>query len=136
MHQGDYYVDNRIVPRIDVPMNTSFTTEYSDAGVRLLFFGSLTDGYPLASFENNYLKLSPDGTNGIYEKLYKHWIEWQLNRAREATVIINWPVRMLNSFKWESKYRIQNTNYLVKEINFKTGKNGRFFFGETILVRT
>ena len=130
------FTQNKIIPRMDIPLNTDETTELTEWGVRLMFFTELTDDYPLAKVENSEFSLRINDTNGIYETLYQDWIEWKLNRARDITIPVQWPVRLLNSFKWEEKYKIWNTNYLVKEIKFKVKPDGRIHFEDTILVRT
>jgi len=70
------------------------------------------------------LSLRWDGDYGLYEQLYKEYIDLMINRYREETRFINWPLWMLNSFPWWHKYRINHMNYLVKSIDLLLKSSG------------
>jgi hypothetical protein len=65
------------------------------------------------------LSLRWDSEYGLYNQLYKDYIDLMVNRYREETRFINWQEWMLNSFAWWKKYRINHMNYLVKSIDLE-----------------
>jgi len=65
-----------------------------------------------------------DGDHGLYEKVWKEYIDWQLNGRKDCIGLIQWPESLLADFDFPKKYRIRAIDYLVKDIlfnlNFKT----------------
>lgn len=130
-----FYASGFRVPRMDIPLNSAINSEYSDTGIRVAFLNELTDRYPLATLENNYISLIVEGEKGLYQQCYKEYIEWKLNRYRECTGIIYWPYHILSSFPWQRKFRVKDTNYFALEINLRQKGSQRIEFDETILAR-
>ncbi|MBA7534799.1 hypothetical protein ES705_27048 [subsurface metagenome] len=126
---------NNLIPRIDVPFNSSVTKEYTDIGVRVAFLNKLSNGYPVASVRNDDVSLEITGEDGLYEQCYKEFIEWKLNRHRECKCSVYWPYQLLSLFHWERKYRIKNTNYFIMEINLSQKGTEQIKFKDTILAR-
>lgn len=79
------------------------------------------------------LSLCWDGEYGLYNQLYKEFIDLMVNLYREETRFINWPLWMLNSFPWWRKFRINHMNYLVKSIDLEMTNRGTTF-KDTVLV--
>lgn len=79
------------------------------------------------------LSLRWDGEYGIYNQLYKEFIDLMVNHYREETRFIDWPLWMLNSFPWWKKVRVNHMNYLVHSINLDISKNS-IKIKDTILV--
>lgn len=111
---------------------------YHEFSLRLLFYRGLqkdsqNNDYPLGShdvydFAGNKiseanLSLGYDGEFGLYNRRWKHTINWKLNIARTFERQINFPINMLFNMPWHKKYRIQNTNYLIKKIKGKMRLN-------------
>lgn len=133
--KGLYYSSSFKIPRLDIPLNSPVTTEYSETGIRVAFLNEITDTYPLAKTENDYISLKVNGEKGLYEQCYKEYIEWKLNRYRESNCSIYWPYHLLSAFPWQRKFRIKNTNYFALEINLRQKGSGRIVFDETLLAR-
>ncbi len=103
------YVFSQLVSFEEVPMPLSTHDVYDSSGVKI----------PTAN-----LSLRWDGTYGLYNQLYKEYIDLMVNQYREETRFVNWPAWMLNSFTWWKKYRINHMNYLVKSIDLDISPRG------------
>lgn len=125
----------RTIPRMDVPCNTSFSREKTNIGLRLLFLDKLDSGFPLASDENKYFSLKITGEKGLFNTVYKYLFHWQHDIYRPASCKINWPENLLNSFRWDKKYRIKNTNFLIEEIDFYILPDDSIEFGNSKVAR-
>lgn len=121
-------------PRIDIPGNDIGTTDYSDPGFR---FTLLADDVVIrCDYKNSNYSLKFDDNKGLYEQFWKYTLYWRQNIYRESVHLIAWPIHLLVDFAWEKKYRIKETNYLVKEIKLSISHDDQIKFGETTLVRT
>ncbi len=78
-------------------------------------FGS-SDNYDFDGNKIGNLTLEYKGEYGLYEQLWKNWLNWKINIARTFENQIMWPEHLLFNFPWEKKFRIRNTNYFVKQI--------------------
>lgn len=86
------------------------------------------DDYQFGSFDNmNYngeligsLLLNNYGyittVQGIWYQYWRQYLHWKLKVARTFETWINFPTYMLFNFPWEKKFRVQNTNYFIKQI--------------------
>jgi hypothetical protein len=79
------------------------------------------------------LALKWDGEYGLFNQLYKEWIDLMVNHYREETRFVDWPKWMLNSFSWWKKYRINHMNYLVKSIDIELTPSNTLI-KDTVLV--
>ncbi len=70
------------------------------------------------------LSLRWDGQYGLYEQLYREYLDLMTNKYRESTRYVKWPQWMLNSFAWWKKYRVNHQNYLVKSIDIELTAGG------------
>jgi hypothetical protein len=86
-----------------------------------------------AKIQQANLALRWDSEYGLYNQLYKEWIDLLVNHYREETRFINWPGWMLNSFAWWKKYRVNHMNYLVKSIDIELTPSGTRI-KDTVLV--
>jgi hypothetical protein len=123
------------IPRIDIAYNNLVATERTETGIRTLFFGELTNYFPLATTETDELSLKIFGDTGLYEKLYKNFLHWRLDRYREAKTIICFPYHLFTTFKWDKKYKINGTDYLIMDIQLSQEGNKAIVFGETFIAR-
>jgi hypothetical protein len=77
-----------------------------------------------------------EGENGLYEKMHKQYIDWQLNVRKDCIAVIQWPMHLLADFDFSKKYRIRGIDYLVKDIKFDLNfKYQRIEFNETELAK-
>jgi hypothetical protein len=130
------YWKNFRMPRFDTLLNANYNPDKTSISVRLMIFDYLAaNRVPIARSHNNNIRFHLDGTNGIINKYYKNTIYWKTYWYRRAVSRINWPVYLLNSFSWETKIRINETKFLVKEIPLRINKNDIIEFGDTGLVR-
>jgi len=68
------------------------------------------------------LDLDFDGIYGIVEKYHKKTIEYVCdNGYSEVEINVEWPLYMLNSFKWEKKHKSGNMLYFVDRIELEAG---------------
>lgn len=92
-----------------------------DFPCRIFYYSGIVDNgswsYPSASINATGYNDQFDGPNGLYEKLWKRWITYQLNR-RSVQLTASLPFRTLRYFDWEKKVRFDRSNYLVKSIAF------------------
>jgi len=118
-----------LVPQVGQKGNLPYRIDKVGMAHRHLLYHGLKkdsndDDYPFGSWNNfdfgnnkvGDLQLSFNGTYGIYEQLWKNFVDWKLNRAQTFETWINFPSYLLFNFPWEKKFRIRNTNYLVKKI--------------------
>jgi hypothetical protein len=162
---SDKYAMNEVYLRHDVNCNCKNFNSDTASGLKLIiFYGRQTvtiNPYPFHPPTTNFpvgyqiiyssndiydfmgqpidgaeFGLRWDGENGLYEKVWKEYIDWQLNVRKDCIAIIQWPVKMLADFDFSKKYRIRGIDYLVKSIkynlNFKTRK---IEFNETELAK-
>jgi hypothetical protein len=122
-------------PRLDKPFNHLITKVKTNIGVRTLFLEELVNGYPLPKSENDDISLSISGPIGIYEKLYKNYLHWRIDRYREAQTKIHWPYHLFTSFKWDKKYRINGTDYFIMDMKLSQKGSGPIRFGEATIAR-
>lgn len=128
------YCNGNELPRIDIAANSLDIDEITDPGLRYLIL-TINENNPIGTDHNEYLNLSLHNDNNIYDILLKYYIDWMINRYREAISIINWPAHLFQSFAWWKKYRVKDTNYLVKEINYSENNSGKITWGKTKLAR-
>jgi hypothetical protein len=94
------------------------------------------------------LAIAADGTNeinmgaidldwnseyGLYNQLYKEWVDFMVNNYGEEEREINWPLYMLNDIDWTKKYRNSNMLYYVKSIEIDASAK-KTTIGNTVLV--
>ena len=118
--------------------------------LRLLFYRGLVDSenpsydYPLGShdvYDYNGNKISDanlalrwDGQYGIYENFWKNYLYWYLNIRKEIKLRINWAISDLANIKFYKKYRINRTDYLIKDIDINLTKT-KINIGTTTLIK-
>jgi hypothetical protein len=144
-----------IYPRIDKEGNFLIIGEGNYDDFRLFFYRGLypvriwksdhyeTFNYPLSTNDvydpalekipEANLALRWDSEYGLYNQLYKEWIDLMVNHYREETRFINWPLWMLNSFPYWKKFRVNHQNYLVKSIDIEISAEGTRI-KDTVLV--
>lgn len=134
-------------------INANFLPDRDNSPIRLfLFFGNqdtalpgvqfplaTTDFYdhsgnPMTEYTLDIGKI--EGTYGIYNKLLKKFIDWQVNTRKDVKTHIHWPQTIMRNFDFSKKVRIKYSNYFVKVIPYTIdfGKN-RVDFGETELCK-
>lgn len=81
-------------------------------------------------FGSNSLHLDRDG---ICQKWQNEYLDWMQNRRKLVTKQINWGEPHLTDSFFIQKYRIDNTNYIVKKVKGQFLPNGEIEFGDTEL---
>jgi hypothetical protein len=118
------------------PENVSAAHANKPIGTRIVrssndIYDMLNNAIPGAEFALRW-----DGDHGLYEKVWKEYIDWQLNNRKDCITVIQWPVQHLVDFDFSKKYRIRGIDYLVKNIKFNLDfKNQRITFNETELAK-
>lgn len=89
--------------------------------LRLLYFkGMVNNGsmsYPEAGINAINYNDQFSGATGLYEKLWKRWLMYELKR-RSVPIEIDFSFAELKNFDWEIKRRFDRCNYLVKSLDF------------------
>ena len=114
----------------------SFFDITKNAALKLFFYRGYSISFPLPTgsvYDHNHAKISAANLAleyynqyGIYEKLAKDWIYWNMNIRKDCKAMIVWPVKYLYDFDWTKKYIIQGNQYLVKANEFE------IYYDETI----
>jgi hypothetical protein len=117
----------------------------SDIAVRLVYYHGKQYGLPYAAHDiyNMYNKeidgaefaFRWEGVNGIINRLRNREIYWQVNRRKDFTTTVYWPVRYLVDFKFWKKYRVSGIDCLVSYIELTLNPDGTISFSDTGLVR-
>lgn len=132
-------------PRVDMPGCTvslkPYFEELPGCGLRLaLYNGPMNDThlrndvFYVLDGDSVRFKLDFYGENGIYEKYLKRYIDFKLDRERFITCKVDWSYDLLSSIGFDTKYRINGVDYLVKEIPMNVYPD-KIEVGETELVK-
>jgi len=86
-----------------------------------LAFASLRESlqHPLVmscSPYSNDLRLIWYGTNGLFNKFHKDWLDWSFNSRKFVQITKQMSYMQLKDIDFGSKYRINGVNYLLSEI--------------------
>ncbi|MHC1707471.1 MAG: hypothetical protein AB9842_08115 [Bacteroidales bacterium] len=74
--------------------------------------------------EDANIALIWDGPYGLYETFWKKWIWWNQNRRKDVIISQMLTEAELSDIDFTSKYRINDVDYLIKEINVSISNNG------------
>jgi hypothetical protein len=121
--------------RADIPCNSDDASEITNAGVRLAVL-TKRNNIPVLADYNDDISFTLTGNNNLIDTLFKEYIEWKNNRYCEVTCVIRWPEHIINNFPWDKRFRINDSNYLVKKIPIKISHDNVITYGATELVRT
>jgi hypothetical protein len=81
-----------------------------------------TDAEYVKFADANY-SLVFNGEYGLYEKFWKNYLYWLLNKSLNVKRQINYDHSTLTNIRWEKKIRIKSQNYLIKEIPINISLN-------------
>jgi hypothetical protein len=136
-------INGKIFSRVDKEGTFLCMNESSHDDFRLFFHRGDFNGIPLCTgdvYDNNgdkipsaNLSIRWDGEYGLYNQLYKEYIDLMVNKYREEKRFINWPAWFLNSFPWWKKFRVHHTNYLVSSIDLDIDANN-ITFNDTVMI--
>jgi len=66
-------------------------------------------------YSDNY-RLIWYGTNGLFNKFHKNWLDWSFNSRKFVQITKQMDYLDLKALDFGSKYRINNVNYLLSEV--------------------
>lgn len=122
-----YYWYSWVTQNINGPLVNQADEDDDNPSFRIFYYQGLYNNgsisYPKASINAANYNEVYSGLNGLYEKFWHRWLQYEMNR-RGVKINIAYPFRDLIDLDWELKRRFDRNNYLIKSLDFSMEPTG------------